>query len=158
MRRNVTLVRALQMPIELRPSTLIRACSDDTWEPDETGFDALLMPVHGLGGDLIDVVAWRAERPAKWWLRYRAAAFAGEHALFNANREGRPVFLASTPRSYLRQWGHAMVILDWSADVKAIVGSANRGIICENTALAERVRDVVDRLPSERLQISTAAA
>lgn len=144
-------------PIELRPSALIRASSDGTWEPDEAGFDALLMPVTALGGDIIDTVAWEFGRPAVWWLRRGIATFVGEHEIFLANQRERQVKLVATPKEYLAHWGHAVCILNWTADVKAILGQINRGIICESAPLAARATRAVNLRPSDRIKITVAA-
>lgn len=144
-------------PIELRPSAIIRASTDGTWEPAEDGFDALLMPVRDLGGEVIDVAAWEFGQPAFWWLRKGIATYCGEHSIYLDNREGRPVKLVATPAEYLKHWGRAMCILNWKADVRAIVGLAQHGIICSSPQLAERVRTAVDRPRSERVRITVAA-
>lgn len=144
-------------PIELRPSTLIRACADGSWEPDETGFDALLMPVRDLGGEVIDVVAWEFGLPQHWWIRRGIATYAGEHAIYLANRQKQPVRLVATPAEYLKQWGQGMCILNWQADVRAIVNMAEQGIICETPQLAGRVRAAIDKPRSERVKITVAA-
>lgn len=150
-------------PIELRPTGLIRAFGDGTWEPGEEGdreaFDALLMPIFDLySGDLVDVVAWEGHAPELWWLRYKRADFVGEAAIFLANREKHRVKLVTTPSEYLKHWGRAICILNWTADIRAIVGQAEHGVMCAGPKVAARLRGAIDKRPSERLRITTVAA
>jgi hypothetical protein len=144
-------------PIEMRPSAMIQVSADGTWQPAEDGFEALLLPVCEIGGAVIDIVAWQFGDPSIWWLRRGIATFIGEHELILARRDKRAVRLVGTPKEYLKQWGHALCILNWRGDVRARLAQAPHGIICDTEALADRVRRIVDQRPSERLLVTVAS-
>lgn len=147
------------VPIELQPSAMIEAFADGTWQPSETGFEALLLPVSEVGGGVIDVVAWQIGEPSIWWLRRGVASYVGEHELILARRDRRPVRLVATPKEYLALWGYAVCILDWRADVRAILAQASNAVdVVGNKALCARVRRIVDQRPSDRMRISLVAA
>ena len=95
--------------------------------------------------------------PGKWWLRYGRATFLGDWAIELANREQKPIWLCGTPRAYLQHVPLAVCILDWRADVRAILLQIEHGIICKSPAVEARARRAIDR-PSERIIISRAAA
>lgn len=145
----------IHSPIELRPSALIRPSSDGSWEPDETGFEALLLPVRGIDGTVIDTAAWEIGHPQVWWLRRNIATFVGEHELILASREKRPVRLVATPKEYLAHWGRAICILNWRSDVRSILAGAEAGILCESRAVAARAQGAMN---SRVRIIMTAAA
>ena len=137
----------MTIPVELRSSALIRGSSDGTWQPaEEDGFDAMLIPIYTFGNVVHDVVAYEWHRPTVWWLRWGRATFAGEHELILAARDKRPTKLVATPREWLHHSGLALCILDWSADVRAILAQAPNGIVCDSEALARRARQTAERI------------
>jgi hypothetical protein len=148
-------------PVELQPFALIRPDASGRWEPAEEGdaeaIDAILLTVYDLySEELVDVVAWDRDAPWMWWLRGDRATFLGEADLFFANQEGRKVEIVATPAQYLDRSGRALCILDWSADVAAIVGQAKHGCFCTAT-VAERLRRTIDARRFQHVQIEVVA-
>jgi hypothetical protein len=152
------------IPIELWPAATIMPSADGTWQPTaeqpgDEGIDASLLQIEERDGSLYDVVAWETMGdPEIWWLRWGRATFLGDWSIDMANREHKPIWLCATPRSYLQHVPLTCCILNWKADVRAILSQVECGIICTNPALWARARRAIDRLPSDRLNLSLVAA
>ena len=78
-------------------------------------------------GDLVDLVAWRAAEPGKWWRRTGAGVFLGEHQVDRAAYYEIPLRLHRTPLSWLiaaRRDGTAdggACVLDWTLARSALL-------------------------------------
>ncbi len=106
---------------------LIQIHRDGTWSPSERhGVRAVLLPIFDPRGgeDLIDVVAWRVEEPRKWWLRRGIATHLGQQDLEQCWWEDRPIKLISRPRDWMFDSGPSVCILQWTADLRAILWRA----------------------------------
>jgi hypothetical protein len=153
----------MSIPIELWPAATILPSGDGTWQPTaeqpgEEGIDASLLQIEERDGSLVDVVAWEMMGdPGIWWLRWGRATHLGQWCIELGNRESKPIWLVGTPRAYLKHAPLAVCILNWRTDVRAILAQAN-GIICTSPSLMARVRRVIDRRPSDLLNISMVAA
>lgn len=145
------------IPIELQPSAQIRVSADGTWEPDpEGGFDALLLPVRVPGGAIIDTVAWEFGHPWQWWMRRGVATFLGEYEIERVNAISQPARLVPMPADYLKHDGYAVCILNWQADIRAILSSCQHGIMCSTEPLMARVAKIVNSRPADRLNLTVA--
>jgi hypothetical protein len=145
-------------PIELRPFATIIPSADGTWQPDEKqpgdeGIDATLFQLKEPDGSLYDVVAWEtAGNGSIWWLRYGQAAFLGEGDIELANSLRKPVQLVPTPREFVK---HRLCccILNWKADVRAILGLAQYGWLCTSPTLARRAQTVMRERHLAKIQL-----
>lgn len=128
----------------------------DLYEPCEAGTNALIMPVcwpevhTGLISPSItlwrtlDLIAFRADRPAHWLWRTGNGWALGGGAL--ENWQGEPVVAVATPLDWLRAGGEALCVLDWSDDSpvwpKLRCVSA---IHASDDLLARRLAQAIDR-------------
>jgi hypothetical protein len=107
--------------VDWLPVATIEPSSDGTFQHAEVGILAKLYQIER-GGELIDVVAWPFSDPTIWWLRWRAVDLLGEPYLARAAAAARPVRVFETPQSWLHEGvGEGICILDWRADLRAIL-------------------------------------
>ena len=112
----------------------IRICSDRSFELDEAGVLAVLLPVE-LDRELeIDTIAWTPDRPRRWFFERHLATHLGDAALHRAQWDQRPIRLLPTPAAWLADPEGAMVILDWCSDLRAIFRDVAE-IICHSPEL-----------------------
>jgi hypothetical protein len=148
-------------PVELRPFACILPSADGTWQPmpEEDGqmlpgaISATLHQIVERDGSLYDVVAWEtAGNGSPWWLRYDRATFLGERDIELANILHKPVRLVPTPRAFVK---HRLCccILNWKADVRAILGLAQYGWLCTSPALARRAQTVMRERHLAKIQL-----
>lgn len=127
------------MPLELRPSALIEAASDGSFQESEGGFDALICPVRDRYGEVVDAVAWRLGSPNVWWRLRCLGDVLGAPALLQAAWEPTELTLYETPQRWLANVGpRALCILDWSADLRLLFGLVHGPLICESTRLEQK--------------------
>ena len=118
-----------------------------------------MLQIEESDGSLVDVVAWETMGNAGiWWLRCDSATFLGEWCVELANRESKPIWLVGTPREYLQHVPLAVCVLNWRADLRAILAQVQHGIICKSPALIARAQATIHRKPSERLKFMMVAA
>jgi hypothetical protein len=102
------------------------------------GLWARMIPIIE-GEEIVDVVAWERGAPSPWWLLRGNVTHLGRHAADLACASGRPLTLTATPERYLDYHaGHALCVVNWSADLRAIFEGV-REIRCETPALARRL-------------------
>lgn len=102
--------------------------SGDLYEPADHGQGAVLVGVRDDDdGELIDIVAFDPERPAKFWRRTGAAVFLGWRAVEIADHYLEPLTLHPTPLHWLRHGCEGAVFLDlgrrlsfWTAGISEI--------------------------------------
>lgn len=89
------------------------------YDPDPDGRPAVILPVYPLvqfePSDVFDLVAFRPDRPTRWWLRQGLASILNPHAVERAactfgKRESLKVW--STPLDWMRGGGEGIVILE----------------------------------------------
>jgi hypothetical protein len=114
---------------------MILVSGDRTFQPDDDGFVAALLPVEDHRGVRFDIVAWAVGNPAEWWTRWGLAEVLGESALTKADWRNEPVRLYATPERWLRSGNDmAVCILDWTANLRRILGQTPE-VQCESTSL-----------------------
>lgn len=98
--------------------------SGRTYLPDPMGFRALIVPAwRGVppsiydgttGAPLVDLIAFRTDRPWEWWYRL-AALFCvlGDHHLQLAHWHGASVTLHPDPLSFLQAEGRGAFLAEW---------------------------------------------
>jgi hypothetical protein len=130
------------MPFLASGLAWIEPAGDGTFTPSpepNIGVWAHMLPIWDDDNSLIDVVAWEKSRPGVWWLMRRATTHLGRHAGDLACITRQEVWLTTTPDRYLCHYsGHAMCILDWSADLRPIFLGI-RGIRCDSPALKQHL-------------------
>jgi hypothetical protein len=75
-------------------------------------------------GEMIDLVAWCANDPEKWWLRIGNGWAHGETAIANAKFYWKSLKLYSTPLAWLQSGCHGGCILDERTAQLYLVGLA----------------------------------
>jgi hypothetical protein len=81
------------------------------WHPSERG-ELLLVIGEFQGDELIDVIAWRASDPRRWWFRTGHASVLGENHLRSTRFLGEPPIIHPTPEAWARAGGVGSVMLD----------------------------------------------
>jgi hypothetical protein len=113
----------------------IRICRDRSFELDEAGLLAVLLPVELDPEIEIDTIAWTPDRPRRWFFERQVATHLGDAALRRAQWYQRPVRLVATPADWLRHPQGTTCILDWRANIRAILGDV-ADIVCSSPELA----------------------
>jgi hypothetical protein len=90
-------------------------------------------------GELIDSIAWHRDRPDIWWTHRDLVPVVGSYEISSSWWDHRPAYFVETPADFIACNGQAACIIDWTADVNAIIGEAE-SVGCQTTALAERMR------------------
>jgi len=134
---------ATPCPIELAPLAWIEPSSDGTFQfsSDGRGLLAKLYQVFE-NDEIIDVIAWPVDATSPWWTLRGLATHLGQHEMRAAWWERRHALMVATPQHYVDHVGEAFVIIDWSADLNAILGDVP-GIVCDSAALADRLRRIL---------------
>lgn len=117
---------------------------------------AEFLHVPGDDGEIVDAIAWERERPGIWWTRHDLLTHVGWHELEAAWWEERPARLLETPNDYVARLGAGFVILDWTADLDAIIGRVAR-IECATQALKARLKQKLVERAMRGLSITTCA-
>jgi hypothetical protein len=104
---------------------------------------------------IIDCVAWPKGSREPWWLWRNIAACVGEHELQSAWWENRPARLVETPADYLACHCAAFCILDWNADINAMLGAAP-GVCCSTLRLAQKLSRTLQQQAMPKLSITVA--
>jgi hypothetical protein len=133
----------------------IRICSDRSFEPDETGTLAVLLPVELDPEIEIDTVAWTPDRPRRWFFERHVASHLGDRALHRAQWFGQPINLVSTPALWLTAPDQSMCILDWQANLRGIFGDV-ADIVCSSPELARFLDRRLCEQVAHRYRISVA--
>jgi len=134
-----------------RPARLTRAriepISDEQFQfaPDH-GFATDILAVKGLGGELIEMVAWRTDAPGRWWLYEGSLPVLGEEFIsLTTEIHKSKLRLVENPLLWWRAISagrdDTVCVLDWSADPRPIFTGCT--IVCwgENgDALKEKLR------------------
>lgn len=101
------------------------------------------LPVRTADGKLIDVVAWRPDNPAQWWLRTGNGLILGASELERVSWTALPCYLVATPAAWRRADRArtcAICLLDWEAvDTPSLFGTVWGTIIAESRELADRL-------------------
>jgi hypothetical protein len=133
----------------------IRICSDRSFELDETGTLAVLLPVELDPEIEIDTVAWLPDRPRPWLFERHVATHLGDRALRRAQWYQRPIRLVATPADWLRDPQATTCILDWRANIRAILGDV-ADIHCWPPDLAKLLDRRLREQVAHRYRISVA--
>jgi hypothetical protein len=81
------------------------------WQPSKRG--ELLLVIGELEGELpIDIIAWRASDPRRWWFRTGHASVLGEAHLRDARWLDKPPIIHPSPEAWVRAGGVGSVMLD----------------------------------------------
>jgi len=86
--------------------------ADGTYQPGP-GPSVIIQPVLE-SGSLIDLVAWRTLRPARWYVRTGHAWALGADSL-QCHDIDQPLPVAATPLEWLQRGGCGVCILDWAS-------------------------------------------
>ncbi len=122
--RRLTLFREIGIPgsalVALRwPTALwpIQPLSDGRlYEPaTDRGREAIIIPYVEPGGVVIDLVAFRADQPSRWWQRTGTATALGEQAVEQADWPEEPLSVYPDPLAWLRAECRGAVILEPAA-------------------------------------------
>ena len=132
------------------------------YEPDELGTEHLIVPVIE-GGAVADLLAFRVEKPERWWLRNCLGAVLGQDVIDKAEffsdtecpESSLRVF--RSPLSWLRHDCAGAVILDWRVAACRLAGI--REVVAEDVGLGERIERAffAPRSPNIRVLIRKAA-
>jgi hypothetical protein len=106
---------------------------DRSFQLDETGPVATLLPVELEHGVEIDTVAWLHDRPRPWFFQLHVATRLGDRALRQAQWYQRPVRLVATPADWLRDSQTVCVLDWWSCDLRGLFGDVPK-VICASDA------------------------
>jgi hypothetical protein len=110
------------------------------------------------GNEIVDTIAWEKERPGVWWARRDLLDHVGAHELDAAWWDERPARLLPTPADYVAAHGHGFVILDWSADINAIIGKV-AAVECATAALYRKLKEtLIEQAMPRGLTITVRAA
>ena len=133
----------------------IRPQPDGRYLPDPAGDWAAVLPVMGFSNEPvgfgadgalvwddiyepIDIVAWFAESPDRWWLRRGdATPIIGVRELRMAADLGDQITLFETPQSWALAGGHGAAVLIWGAPLHQLFDGVPH-VQCESPALHER--------------------
>lgn len=112
------------------------------YQPDENGRPCYICPVgrhvDGVWETIDDLVAWTPSQPDRWYLR------TGNGVMLNPDEPERcrihhePIELHETPLDWLRAAGRGAVVLDWSANLRLLLGSLS-DVVCSTPDLARRI-------------------
>jgi hypothetical protein len=123
---------------ELQPTGFVMPKADGSFSfsDSEDGVAVLLLQVWS-GNDLLDVIAWQWGRPSPWWMLRRAATYLGHAELERRHLDGKPIRVVGTPQDWLRDGGHAICVLDWSAPLSPLL--RGQQVICTTSGLQRRL-------------------
>jgi hypothetical protein len=150
-------------------SGLIRPSSDGTFqrlsEPEPGAITAELLHVREMVfdpieevGDIYDCVAWNPQKPGVWWTERGLVTCVGEYELTASYWREQPARMLATPADYVAAHGAGFVILDWSADVNAIIGRV-AAVECATSALYRKLREtLIEQAKPRGLTITVRAA
>lgn len=103
----------------------------------------LLLPVHD-DGELVDLVAFRANDPANWLVRTGHGWALGLDLGLEAHCRGNPVPLWATPLDWLRADCSGLCVLDWGApEIRYLLDLPH--LECASAELAAILRSALSR-------------
>ena len=111
----------------------IRIFADKSFQLDEAGALAVLLPVELDREIEIDTVAWTPDRPRRCFFERHIATHLGDRALRRAQWYQRPVRLVATPADWLRDSETVCVLDWWSCDLRGLFGDVPK-VICASDA------------------------
>lgn len=142
----------------------------NTFEFDPDGFWACVVPAcddyrfDGFETSLIDLVAFRTDKPSQWWTLRDTAPLLGLEAVSKAHRFGgldEVLAVYESPLSWLQAGRQGATILDWRCTLPFWLGGVRR-IWCETPSIATRITKrlsaPVASLPEIRTQEARNAA
>jgi hypothetical protein len=112
----------------------------------EGGRDAVAIGLRGTDCELVDLLAWFPDAPARWWTRFGLAVFAGEEAVERAALFGKTLRLHETPLDWLRADCAGAVVLDPQADIRLDienVAAIECASVAHGRAIARQLREAV---------------
>jgi hypothetical protein len=133
----------------------ITTYSDGSFELAPDGSEATLIPVALHDGTVVDFVAFFAADPRRWWTEKLAATHLGDAELNRAQWFGQPINLVPTPALWLTAPEQSMCILDWRADIRAILGDV-ADIVCSSHELKNFLDRRLCEQVAHRYRISVA--
>lgn len=142
-----------------------RFCKDpscERWEPAEGeagATEVLILPVHE-GETIIDLVAWRPDRPRRWWLRTGAGmgVVLGHQHHVTAQWEDTALLLHETPADWLAAGGEGACILDWRPESVRAALSFLTEFTVPSIELGERLDTALTGEKRHRIKVGRAAA
>jgi hypothetical protein len=135
---------------------IIQTYSDGTFQRTDGGRQARVCPVRMDGGEVIDRVAWFADRPGAWWLERGIATHLGDRALRHAAFLCKPIRLLPYPADWLAApWG-AVCVLDWNTNLRALFRDVPE-IDCSTPALASVLSRQLDEQVRHTYRIKVAS-
>ncbi len=107
---------------------------------------AILVPAgehNGLNWQLEDIVAFRLDRPERWWRRRGVADVLGRVDGFSVE----PRRLHRHPLDWLKDAGHGLCVLNWKLDPVDLLMGAGRLVADQH--IAKKLRAAVHRAAAE---------
>lgn len=138
----------------------------ERYVPGDSGAAACVVPVFTGGPvgqlwDVVDLVAFTVDQPARWWLRKGNGVLLGpDWPDYCTTLANDPLPLFSTPLYWLRAGGRGSCVVDWSAHLPLHLRGV-QNIVCDSTALAKRLHKAVhksERTPSIHVQFEVLNA
>jgi hypothetical protein len=121
--------------------------------------DAQIMLVRSDDDDrcVVDAVAWAIDDPDSWWTWSGKVLYLGEDELRRARWDDDRAYLVSRPVDFLNAHGRAVCLIRWDADIDSILAGV-RGVTCDTSALAARLRRIWVEQATEHWRRAEAAA
>jgi hypothetical protein len=133
----------------------IRIFSDRSFQLDQSGALATLIPIELHDGTAIDAVAFLAANPRRWWTEKLAATHLGDTELNRAQWYQRPIRLVATPADWLRDPQTICVLDWWSCDLRALFGDVPK-VICASDGQERFLRRRLTEQVAPRFKIEVA--
>lgn len=129
------------------------AVKDGRWERRFRGERAIVLPVFGATGDIVDLVAFRTEAPKSFWTFGAGAPMLGFEELERAHHFGEPLAVHETPLEWLKAESTGIVILDWTHYWPAYFGGIAK-ITTTNYAFGLRLTQMLENpLPTPEVMV-----
>lgn len=129
----------------------IEADASGYWQPCDEGRPALIQPVTiggELGGELVDLLAWRSADPLKVYTRNGQSWALGLDHIDEVMSAWEPVPLIvhASPRDWLAAGGRGLCVTDWNAPEVADLRMVGE-IAVPSPAFGKVLRDTLMRAP-----------
>src|SRR5262249_26257416 len=115
------------------------------------------IPARYRGRRLVDTIAWEPERPGRWLSHRDLVTHVGQDELDRSFWDETPARMVATPAAFVACHGQAFCILDWSADLNAIIGRA-AAVECDSEELRGFLSRALHRQATAHLRTLKIAA
>jgi hypothetical protein len=125
-------------------------------DPDD-GVAARWLVVSDRFGEMVDLVAWQAVEPWRWWLHRGGGVLAGAEWRDHCIHNGEILVLLETPLDWARARGRGACLLAWDADPRRVFDGVPE-VRCATRALAARLAARIAALSAPPFRVSVAGA